>query len=262
MKTLARRLLALIVAALVVVGGAAIFLYSGAYNIAADVPHWPLTQSVLHTLRERSVDVRTSAIKVPDDLDDPQRVRAGAERYAAMCVQCHLAPGEKDTDLRRGLYPRPPDLTKEHVGAQEAYWVIRHGIKMSAMPAWGLTHDNYAIWELVAFIQKMPDMNPQEYRDLAAQEAGAGHAHAGVRVEHGHGETDSEARSKSGASPAPRAELHGDADFTAPAHADHGAVDHAAADGHQDAGSGTVQAASATAPDATPAAPADSGTTR
>jgi hypothetical protein len=84
-----------------------------------------------------------------------------------MCVDCHLAPGAKQSDIREGLYPQPPDLT-EHADASpaEMFWVIKHGIKMSAMPAWGKTHDDGSIWGLVAFVQKLPELTPDQYRGL------------------------------------------------------------------------------------------------
>jgi hypothetical protein len=47
--------------------------------------------------------------------------------------------------------------------------VIKHGIKMSAMPAWGASHDDATIWSMVAFLQKLPGMSAQEYKDIVAR---------------------------------------------------------------------------------------------
>jgi hypothetical protein len=39
------------------------------------------------------------------------------------------------SDIRAGLYPHPPTLAQEDArDAQRAFWTIKHGIKMSAMP--------------------------------------------------------------------------------------------------------------------------------
>ena len=80
-----------------------------------------------------------------------------------MCVDCHLAPNRKDSEIRAGLYPKPPDMTR-HVDAGTArmFWVIKHGIKMSAMPAWGPTHDDRRIWGIVAFLQELPELTPDQ----------------------------------------------------------------------------------------------------
>jgi len=49
------------------------------------------------------------------------------------------------------------------------FWTIKHGIKMSAMPAWGFSHDDATIWSMVAFVQKLPGMTPAEYKAIVAK---------------------------------------------------------------------------------------------
>ncbi|PTR29930.1 cbb3-type cytochrome c oxidase subunit III [Luteibacter sp. OK325] len=158
------------VASVTVVGtlGAAAFVYSGAYNIGADDPHSKATYAVLEVLRKRSIHAHASAITVPD-LSDPQLILKGAGQYAAMCTECHLKPGQKDSELRPGLYPQPPNLSQTRVDPAQAFWVIKHGIKMSAMPAWGGSHDDMTIWSMVAFLQKLPELTPASYKAMVAQ---------------------------------------------------------------------------------------------
>lgn len=71
--------------------------------------------------------------------------------------------------MRPGLYPQPPDLSKVSVDPREAFWVIKHGLKMSAMPAWGLSHDDETIWSMVAFLQKLPSMTAVQYKEIVAK---------------------------------------------------------------------------------------------
>jgi mono/diheme cytochrome c family protein len=152
--------------------GAAVFVGSGIYNIGADDHHTAIVLAIIERLRERSIAARSSAIAVPA-LDDASRVEAGGARYGALCVDCHLAPGVSRSDLRPGLYPHPPDLAQaEVVDAQRAFWAIKHGIKMSAMPAWGKSLDDATIWDIVAFVRKLPAMTPEQYRRLAQQSSG------------------------------------------------------------------------------------------
>jgi hypothetical protein len=96
----------------VLVAVAAVAIYAGLYNIAADVPHTQPVYWLLDTLRERSVAVRARDIVVPKDLDDPTRISKGASEYAEMCSGCHLAPGMKRTEISQGLYPRAPELRR------------------------------------------------------------------------------------------------------------------------------------------------------
>jgi len=180
----------LIVLALVgAIAGAGV-IYSGSYNIAADEPHWPVTYKLIETLRERSISAHAKGIEVPK-LGEPKLISEGAQHYAAMCSGCHLAPGMEDTEIRPGLYPQPPNLAEHEHGeshgeadeltmAARQFWIIKHGIKMTAMPAWGTTHDDNAIWGMVAFLQKLPGMTPQEYSLLTGTEVeGNGQGHDG-----------------------------------------------------------------------------------
>lgn len=157
---------ALIVLVILIVVGTGIFIWSGIYDIGADAPHTRPVAALLEALRERSVAAHASAIHVPD-LDSPDMLAEGAEHYSAMCTGCHLAPGMTDSEIRPGLYPQPPNLSKHGVhDPAQAFWVIKHGIKMSGMPAWGKTHTDEQIWNIVAFVQKLPSMSTAEYQRL------------------------------------------------------------------------------------------------
>ena len=148
---------------LALLAGAFIFVYSGAYNIAADEPHWGVTQKILDSVRSRSIQVRARDIQ-PPNLDDPKLVRIGAGQYVEMCVICHLAPGASNSAIRQGLYPVPPELYRYRRDPRTDFWTIKHGIKMTGMPAWGASHDDATIWALVAFLQRLPTLTPDDYR--------------------------------------------------------------------------------------------------
>ncbi|HSR64139.1 MAG TPA: cytochrome c, partial [Xanthomonadaceae bacterium] len=179
----------LFVVALLVIGG---FVWSGLYNVGADDPHTRPVLALVETLRDRSIASRSKDIAVPD-LEDAGLVLEGAGQYAAMCTGCHLAPGMEDSEIRPGLYPRPPELAKVRVDPKVAFWVIKHGVKMSAMPAWGGSHDDPTIWSMVAFLQKLPTLTPAQYRDLVAKAPpdddmeGGHHHHDGMDAHDGEG---------------------------------------------------------------------------
>jgi mono/diheme cytochrome c family protein len=160
----------LIVIALLIVGLGA-YIYSGVYNIGADSPHTPPVYGLLQLLRERSIQRHSAGIR-PPKLNDPKMIAEGAEHYAAMCSGCHLAPGLADTEIRPGLYPTPPEFYKHPPGDPGwQFWVIKHGVKLTAMPAWGGTHDDLTIWAIVAFLQKLPSLTPEQYAQMTANAA-------------------------------------------------------------------------------------------
>ncbi|PKM16559.1 MAG: cytochrome c family protein [Gammaproteobacteria bacterium HGW-Gammaproteobacteria-2] len=152
------------------------FVWSGVYNIGADEPHSGPMHAVLETLRERSIAVRADTLQVPD-LSDPARIRQGAGNYDAMCVGCHLAPDGEATELSAGLYPAPPNLSKVTIEAASTFWVIKHGIKASGMPAWGRQMSDEYLWNLVAFVQRLPNLDANGYATLVA--SSEGHSHGG-----------------------------------------------------------------------------------
>jgi mono/diheme cytochrome c family protein len=146
--------------------GIAVFVCSGVYNIAADKHHSRIVTAIVKQLRDRSVYVRSRAIEVPN-LEDPSKIVAGADRYARLCAGCHLSPGLSKSDLSSGMYPHPPNLALGiDLDSQRLFWTVKHGIKMSAMPAWGTSLSDDEVWELVAFVRKMPAMSPENYWQL------------------------------------------------------------------------------------------------
>ena len=156
------------IALLVVAIGLSAWAYSGLYDVGADDHHWRLTFRVLQTVRDRSIRVRSEQITVPN-LNAPQLILKGAGQYAAMCTGCHLAPGIAESEVRVGMYPKPPNLSRVRIDPRDAFWVIKHGIKMSAMPAWGGSHDDPTIWSMVAFLQKLPGITPAQYKAIIAK---------------------------------------------------------------------------------------------
>jgi hypothetical protein len=94
-----------------------------------------------------------------------------------------------DNELRPGLYPHPRNLADHrhdaeqdplaaHTSAARQFWIIKHGIKMTGMPAWGKTHDDATIWTTVTFLQKLPTLTAEQYREIT-QESEAAHAASG-----------------------------------------------------------------------------------
>jgi len=176
----------LVVLALVGIAIAAAVVWSGAYNVGADDPHWSATYRVLEVARQRSIAVRAADIEVPD-LSDAELIRSGAGNYSAMCVTCHLSPDAAETELSIGLYPRPPRWDAlGQTDAREAFWVLKHGIKASGMPAWGKSMDDRYLWGMVAFMQQFPSMTAAQYSAQVA--ASDGHSHGGGETDVGGGD--------------------------------------------------------------------------
>ena len=73
----------------------------------------------------------------------------------------------KRTEISQGLYPRAPELRRgTDLTPAEQFWIVKHGVKMTGMPAWGITHDDELLWDVVAFVRKLPEMTPEQYETM------------------------------------------------------------------------------------------------
>src|SRR3546814_16494545 len=80
-----------VVGSTAVVAGA----YFGLVNVGADDPHFPAVYAFLSMARDRSIEVRSQDIQVPN-LNGEAMIRAGAGNYNSMCIGCHLAPRQEE----------------------------------------------------------------------------------------------------------------------------------------------------------------------
>jgi mono/diheme cytochrome c family protein len=163
---------------------AVIGMYSGIFNFAADDPHWGLTQRFIEMARDRSIASHSKDVSVPANIADAKLIASGASEFAEMCTGCHLAPGMKDTEMRAGLYPQPPNLTEPAARRSpgQQFWIIKHGLKMTGMPAWGVTHDDERIWSMVAFVQKLPGLSSAAYQEMIEAGEGGHQHHEGMEM--------------------------------------------------------------------------------
>jgi len=162
----------IVVTLVVVVGVAAVIglvtVKSGRYDVAATKPHHAMTESILSSMMDNSVRHHASDIELSPSFSDPD-LDEGFEHFQAMCVACHGAPGVEKSEIGAGLNPPAPDLGEAatDLSPQEVFWILKNGIKMTGMPAFGPTHDDEKLWDLTAFVKRLPAMTPDQYRDMA-----------------------------------------------------------------------------------------------
>lgn len=160
------------------VAGGLFVMQTGVWSVAATARDGALVDWVLHSTMRRSVAKHAREIRQAEPSGDAG-IRAGSEEYAAMCAGCHGAPGRMRSAAGKGLHPLPPDLAVSGTEwrAEELFWIVKNGIKMTGMPAFGPTHDDKTIWDIVAFVKALPDMSADQYQAFAAQSGAPGGAH-------------------------------------------------------------------------------------
>lgn len=177
-----RLLVGLVISTLVLVAGAAAFVYSGVYDTAATDQHSAPVYWLLKTVMRRAIGHHAHDVRVPLR-DDPALIARGRVLYASHCARCHGAPGVAPEPFALGLRPAPANLSNTGIEwpARDLFWTIKHGLKMTGMPAWQFRLHDDAIWAIVAFVQRMPYESPRAYGDQlrAAQSA---YAHDGAPI--------------------------------------------------------------------------------
>ena len=163
-----------VVLAIFVVAGIAGIAVSGVYDVAATRQHSRLIFDTVAVALRRSVAHHANGIVVPE-LSRPGLATTGLTLYRRNCANCHGEPGLPPRPFAMGMTPVPPPIIypARELPSNELFWVIKHGIKMTGMPAWQMKLGDAQIWSIVAFMKRLPDVSPEAYgAAVKAVEAG------------------------------------------------------------------------------------------
>ena len=157
----------IIIGIVLCIGIPLLMLDAGAINMGAttkpgvierNLAPWAVDHS-----RESRAPHETNSYTNADD------VATGLDHYRENCVMCHGAPDVAAGELAKGLNPGVPDLQSQGTQSMsdgELFWTIKHGIRMTAMPAFAPTHTDSQIWKIVAFVRHLPNLTDQEKAEL------------------------------------------------------------------------------------------------
>src|ERR1039457_6159236 len=94
---------------------------------------------------------------------------AGAQIYKDDCAVCHGVPGQAQTAIAQGMFPKPPKLM-EGTGVTddppgETYWKVEGGIRMTGMPGFGKALSTTQMWQ-VSLLLANADKLPKAAKDI------------------------------------------------------------------------------------------------
>jgi mono/diheme cytochrome c family protein len=114
----------------------------------------------LATRAKRILIARASRQNIPPQPQStPDGVTEGKTRYGVECAACHGMDGRGLTDNGRWMYPRAADLTSPAVqeySDQQLFWIVKNGVRLSGMPAFGKLESDERIWRIVQYLRTMP----------------------------------------------------------------------------------------------------------
>lgn len=98
-----------------------------------------------------------------------ENLRAGREHFADHCAVCHANDGSGKTEMGESLYPKAPDMRgpqTQQLSDGEIFYIIRNGVRLTGMPAWGSDQDAAENWKLVHFIRHLPAITAAEMEEM------------------------------------------------------------------------------------------------
>ena len=149
-----------------VIGGF-LMVTTGIVPIKASTGHWPITAWFLHFAMRRSIATHTLGLAAPV-LDDPRLVLQGAGHYETGCRPCHGSPQRPPPRIVQRMTPHPPYLPPLLATwkSRELFYIVKHGVKFTGMPAWPAPQRDDEVWSMVAFLRTLPNLDAEAYRQL------------------------------------------------------------------------------------------------
>lgn len=170
--------------------GMALLPLSGLLPISAAPSQATLVDWYFNMAAQQAITLRSLGTEVPP-LDMPGMAERAAGHYEMVCADCHGSPLRPPQQLARDLSPAPPSLIDRmgqwHPPAR-IFWTVKHGIRRTAMPGWPSQMRDDEVWDMVAFLQQLPELDAKAYADLT--QAGAPDNCSGCHGENGEGRLD------------------------------------------------------------------------
>ena len=145
-----------------------LLVLSGLIPVKASSGHFAITRWFLEFSMSRGFSTQSLGVKVPE-LDDPAKVLKGAGKYETTCRPCHGSPELRHPRVAAAMTPTPPYLPEvlSQWTPAELFAIVKHGVKFTGMPAWPTQKRDDEVWAMVAFLQRLPELDAAEYHELA-----------------------------------------------------------------------------------------------
>ena len=136
--------------------GVYVYLRSGFAPVATWAPPMPFERFLVATAMGATIRRQEQPIQLAGPTS--ASLVAGAQVYRNNCAVCRGLPGQAPTTVARGMYPRPPlffrpNAKKIDDPAEETYWKVENGIRLTGMPSWGASLSDMQIRNLTGLLE-------------------------------------------------------------------------------------------------------------
>jgi mono/diheme cytochrome c family protein len=152
---------------LIIVAGFA-YVELGLAPVATSSPPLPferLITGIALDARVRKEAPTSSPIQPSDDV-----YLAGAQVYENNCAVCHGLPGQEQTPIAKGEFPKPPKLldgkgvSDDPVGV--TYWKVANGIRLTGMPGFSGSLTSDQMWQVSLLLANSDKLSPKIVSEL------------------------------------------------------------------------------------------------
>jgi mono/diheme cytochrome c family protein len=141
----------------------------GLMPVSADGTHSRLEARIMPAVLHAAIARHASGDMNPVPLNE-DNLKAGVDTYKAMCARCHSTPDGEASVYGQSFYPPAPTLPKgmaQYTDSQ-LFWLIKHGIRNTGMPAWGSMLSDEEIWQVVSLLKNSQDLPPSVEAEWSA----------------------------------------------------------------------------------------------
>ena len=145
------------------------YFSTGSAPVATSASPMPFERAFARMAMHARLDKETPK-SVPIAADEVS-YSAGAQIYKEHCAICHGLPGQAQTAIAQGMFPKPPKLMEgkgvTDDAAGETYWKVAGGIRMTGMPGFEKSLSTTQMWE-VSLLLANADKLPKVVKDSLA----------------------------------------------------------------------------------------------
>jgi thiosulfate dehydrogenase len=149
--------------------GCWLYLRLGLANTRADIAPGRLESYLASTALDASVSRAASGLSSPYPESDDNLVD-GMNIYVSNCASCHGTLDRRTSDIGVALYPPAPQLILHPLDDSEShvFYVVKHGVRRTGMPAWGEILSDRSLWEVSAFLTRLQKLPPAVQQQMPA----------------------------------------------------------------------------------------------
>lgn len=154
----------------IVAAGAYAYLHLGLADVRSDQPASQLENSIVSAAVHASIRRNAPELRSPVPPTDVNLI-TGGRMYTEQCSRCHGAPGaEQNGETAPPLHSIAAQFTESQI-----FWVAKHGIRWTSMPADTQNDSDEELWALAGYIKRNNRL-PQHVKEELAKATSVDHS--------------------------------------------------------------------------------------